>query len=233
MVASYRYLGVSNPGLQMLGRGAMSVMFPIRMAPGPHSSISEGFLHSIFSGLRRILGSSNLVNPLFLFLACPVLFCLVLSCPVLLCLVLSCSCLVLSCPVLSCLVLSCPILSCLVLSCPVLSFLVFSCLVLFYPFLSFLVLSCLVLYCPVLFCLVLSCSVLSCLVLSCPVLLTMLSENHVLFFFIHHCEEEIQPNCFLFIVIQGPTFFVVSHMTAGQVYGLSKFHNVVIIFFIY
>ena len=27
-------------------------------------SISEGFLHSIFSGLRRILGSWNLVNPL-------------------------------------------------------------------------------------------------------------------------------------------------------------------------
>ena len=58
MVASYRYLGVSNTGLQMLGR--MSVMFPIR----PHSSIPEGFLHSIFSGLRRILGSWNLVNPL-------------------------------------------------------------------------------------------------------------------------------------------------------------------------
>ena len=42
----------------------MCVMFPIRMAPGPHSSISEGFLHSLFSGLRRILGSWNLVNPL-------------------------------------------------------------------------------------------------------------------------------------------------------------------------
>ena len=42
----------------------MSVMFPISTAPGPHSSISEGFLHSIFSGLRRILGSWNLVNPL-------------------------------------------------------------------------------------------------------------------------------------------------------------------------
>ena len=34
------------------------------MVPGPHSSISEGFLHSVFSGLRRILGSWNLVNPL-------------------------------------------------------------------------------------------------------------------------------------------------------------------------
>ena len=42
----------------------MSVMFPISMAPGPHSSISEGFLHSIFSGLRRILGSWNLLSPL-------------------------------------------------------------------------------------------------------------------------------------------------------------------------
>ena len=42
----------------------MSVMYPISMAPGPHSSISEGFLHSIFSGLTRILGSWNLVNPL-------------------------------------------------------------------------------------------------------------------------------------------------------------------------
>ena len=29
-----------------------------------YSSISEGFLHSIFSALRRILGSGNLVNPL-------------------------------------------------------------------------------------------------------------------------------------------------------------------------
>ena len=45
-------------------REAMSVMFPISMAPGPHFSISEGFLHSIFSGLRRIFGSWNLVNPL-------------------------------------------------------------------------------------------------------------------------------------------------------------------------
>ena len=44
--------------------GAMSVMLSISMAPGPHSSISEGFLHSIFSGLWRILGSWNLVNPL-------------------------------------------------------------------------------------------------------------------------------------------------------------------------
>ena len=39
-------------------------MFPISTAPGPHSNRSEGFLHSIFSGLRRILGSWNIVNPL-------------------------------------------------------------------------------------------------------------------------------------------------------------------------
>ena len=41
-------------------------MFPFSMEPGPHSSISEGFyiLYSIFLGLRRILSSWNLVNPL-------------------------------------------------------------------------------------------------------------------------------------------------------------------------
>ena len=42
----------------------MSVMFPVSKAPGPHSSKSEEFLHSIFSGLRRILGSWILVSPL-------------------------------------------------------------------------------------------------------------------------------------------------------------------------
>ena len=42
----------------------MSVMFHISMATGPYSTISEGFLHSILSALRRILGSWNLVNPL-------------------------------------------------------------------------------------------------------------------------------------------------------------------------
>ena len=57
MVASYRYLGVSNPGLQMLGSNECG-----SMAPGPHSSISEGFLQSIFSVLRKILGSRNLLN---------------------------------------------------------------------------------------------------------------------------------------------------------------------------
>ena len=39
-------------------------MFHISVATGSYSSISEGFLHSIFSALRRILGSGNLVNPL-------------------------------------------------------------------------------------------------------------------------------------------------------------------------
>ena len=34
MVASYRYLGVSNPGLQMLGCNDCEVF--ISMAPGPH-----------------------------------------------------------------------------------------------------------------------------------------------------------------------------------------------------
>ena len=39
-------------------------MFPISMAPGPHSSISEGFLHSIILRPKKPLGSWNLVNPL-------------------------------------------------------------------------------------------------------------------------------------------------------------------------
>ena len=40
-------------------------MFPISMAPGPHSSISEEFLHSIILRHKKPLGSWNLVNPLF------------------------------------------------------------------------------------------------------------------------------------------------------------------------
>ena len=51
MIAGYRYLGVSNQGLQMLGSNECDVSYQY-MAPGPHSSIAEGFLHSIFSGLR-------------------------------------------------------------------------------------------------------------------------------------------------------------------------------------
>ena len=42
----------------------MSVMCPICMAPGPHSSISEEFLHSIILRPKKPLGSWNLVNPL-------------------------------------------------------------------------------------------------------------------------------------------------------------------------
>ena len=44
MGSSYRYLGVSNPGLQMLGSNECDVSYQY--------------------GLRRILGSWNLVNPL-------------------------------------------------------------------------------------------------------------------------------------------------------------------------
>ena len=39
-------------------------MFPICKAPGPHSSISEEFLHSIILRPKKPLGSWNLVNPL-------------------------------------------------------------------------------------------------------------------------------------------------------------------------
>ena len=39
-------------------------MFLISMAPGPHSSISEGFLHSIILRPKKLLGSWNLANPL-------------------------------------------------------------------------------------------------------------------------------------------------------------------------
>ena len=40
-------------------------MFHISMAPGPHSSISEEFLHSIILRPKKPVGSWNLVNPLF------------------------------------------------------------------------------------------------------------------------------------------------------------------------
>ena len=39
-------------------------MLPFSMAPGPHSSISEEFLHSIILRPKKSLGSWNLVNPL-------------------------------------------------------------------------------------------------------------------------------------------------------------------------
>ena len=37
-------------------------MLPFSMAPGPHSSISEEFLHSIILRPKKSLGSWNLVN---------------------------------------------------------------------------------------------------------------------------------------------------------------------------
>ena len=43
---------------------AMSVMFPIYMAPRPQFSISEEFLHSIILRPKKPLFSWNLVNPL-------------------------------------------------------------------------------------------------------------------------------------------------------------------------
>ena len=39
-------------------------MLPVCMAPGPHSSISEEFLHSTILRPKKPLGSWNLVNPL-------------------------------------------------------------------------------------------------------------------------------------------------------------------------
>jgi len=51
MVASYRYLGVSNPGLQMIGSNECDVSFC--KAPGPHSSISEEFF-ILFSGQEAL-----------------------------------------------------------------------------------------------------------------------------------------------------------------------------------
>ena len=64
MVARYRYLGVSNPGLQMIGSNECDVSY--QMAPGPHSSISEEFLHSTILRPKKPLGSWNLVSPLLI-----------------------------------------------------------------------------------------------------------------------------------------------------------------------
>ena len=61
MFASYRYLGVSNPGLQILGSNECEV--PICLAPGSHFSLSGEFLHSIILRPKKLLGSWNLVNP--------------------------------------------------------------------------------------------------------------------------------------------------------------------------
>ena len=40
-------------------------MFPVCKAPGPYYSISEEFLHSIILRPNKLLGSWNLVSPLF------------------------------------------------------------------------------------------------------------------------------------------------------------------------
>ena len=40
------------------------MIFPISMAPGPHSSISEEFLHSTIFRPKKPLSSWNLVNSL-------------------------------------------------------------------------------------------------------------------------------------------------------------------------
>ena len=53
--------GVIQSGLTLR---AMSVMFPVCLAPGPHSSISEEFLHSIILRPKKPWGNSHLVNPL-------------------------------------------------------------------------------------------------------------------------------------------------------------------------
>ena len=62
MVASYGTWRYSIRAYKCLG--AMSVMFPVCRAPGPHSSISEEFRHSTFLRPKKPLGSWNLVNPL-------------------------------------------------------------------------------------------------------------------------------------------------------------------------
>ena len=63
MVARYRYLDWRYPIRTYKWFGAMSVMFPLCEAPGPHSSISEEFLPSIILRPKKPLGSWNLVKP--------------------------------------------------------------------------------------------------------------------------------------------------------------------------
>ena len=61
MFASYRYLGVSNPGLQTIGSNECEV--PICLAPGPHSSLSEEFLHSIILRPKKNLRQLESCQP--------------------------------------------------------------------------------------------------------------------------------------------------------------------------
>ena len=65
MLSSSRYLW-RYPIRAYKWLGAMSVMFPVCKAPGPHSSISEEFLHSNILRPKKPLVSCswNLVNPL-------------------------------------------------------------------------------------------------------------------------------------------------------------------------
>ena len=55
MVASFRYMDVSNLAYKWLG--AMSKMFPVCKAPLPHSSVSVEFLHSTFLRPKKPFGS--------------------------------------------------------------------------------------------------------------------------------------------------------------------------------
>ena len=55
MVASFRNLEVSSPGLQMIGSNECDVFF--FMAPGSHSSMSEEFLHSVILRPKKPLNS--------------------------------------------------------------------------------------------------------------------------------------------------------------------------------
>ena len=60
MVASNRYLRVSNPGLQMLGSNECDLSYQY----GTQAAFQ--YIRRILAlvGLRKILGSGNLVNPL-------------------------------------------------------------------------------------------------------------------------------------------------------------------------
>ena len=61
MVASYRYMGVSNPGIHMLGSNECDVSYQY----GTRASFQYIFLHSTILRPKKPLGSWNLVNPLF------------------------------------------------------------------------------------------------------------------------------------------------------------------------
>ena len=65
MVASYRYLEVFNMSLQMIGsKWVCCFLSKAPLAPRPHSSLSEEFLHSTTLRPKKTWGSWNLVNTL-------------------------------------------------------------------------------------------------------------------------------------------------------------------------